>query len=341
MAQKLGNGGHSNEEYSTKTGKYVAASGYTKEELKKFVENGDFGQDYLDLYNTLDSDQKDAFIDEIANALKEQNTSEQLEEQFTALTETEYDDFSDAQIDMLPASATINGHTYTKQELLDAFNNYRGAGQVAFELQKAVRFLYQDGNLDRFYDYLGQSRRTAMYGSSPDRLSEKGIESWMERMELLTSLSVTPKSFRGYRYLDTNWLCSTFKNIMPSTWQIENDEYGYQKIKPGTESVDDMVSFLSNYIGCEIPEDGSFSSISCVKGNTHMGHHTGDKRKLIHMEIDVPENSGCYFGRYRRESEACLSNKTKYFLKEVSKNTFTDYYGNPQDEVLMIMGIQQ
>ena len=368
MPQKTGNGGHGQENYDEKTGRYVASSGFSKDELKDFIENGKLDasdpetQEIIDTYNSLQNDEeKEEFLDALNEFLAEQHTQELHAQEFVEMTSNEYSTESHKQWQtQLPAQVTINGHQYSRDDLVHAATGeYFGKGWVSFEEQKARRYYQKYGDLVKFREYLKDKYGDDYSGSTyydPKRgitrptnlLSDEHLYSWFERMDYITTHCTAPRDMRVGRYLNDNWFVSCFKHILPQGTQLVPDGFGYEKLgeQDLQKKVDLMYDVLSNMIGNKIPADGSYPSCSCVPSQTHVGNNDEDYDgndifRNILLNIDVPKGHGIFMGDYGYESEACLERNSAFFIKDVKKVMQTTDSGRKKPRVIITVGMQE
>ena len=303
--------------------KYKEELEFSKNDLKNALENGMFDQDLLNVYNQLDDNDKKEFLNDLYNEIIGEQTQDTFNERFDGFDIDEYRKmYSDCW-------NVLKQNGVTQHDLAAFKNEYRGAGSLSFEFNKALRMGFTE-----FY------KKYPQFKNSWD-LSQKAIIDRAERMDKLTRHYEMPRNGMVYRYLDDNYLISEFAKFgVFDDFDIYTDpNYQYQTYDRNKYSVKQVYEALQPLIGCTVNGDGGFTSFSTVPKKTHMGNHSSQSQyKRVHIKFDVPKGTKCFISDYEGESEGLFPRETKYFIKDIKLEKDEQnlervvlYYGVKQD----------
>jgi hypothetical protein len=302
--------------------KYEEDLDFSQKDLQKLLESGNFDDELLEIYNSLNETEKQEFLNDLYSEIVNEQTQNTLNERFDGFNMNEYKQMYTDCLKVLQQ----NGVT---QRDLDAFyDEYRGAGSMSFEFNKALRMGFAE-----FYKQYPQFRNSGM-------LSQQAIMDRAARMDKLTRSYEMPRDGMVFRYLDENYLVSTFEKFgVLDDFDIYTDPmYKYQTIDRRKYTVQQLYEALQPLIGGTVDGDGGFTSFSTVKGNTHMGKHSSPyDYKRIQIKFDVPKGTKCFVSNYGYESEGLFPRETKYFIKDIKLEK--DEQG--LERVVMYYGVQQ
>lgn len=295
---------------------------FTKNDLKNALESGKFDQELLEIYNQLDDKEKKEFLNDLYNEIIGEQTQNTLNERFDGFSQSEYKQmYSDC-------LRTLQQNGVTQHDLNAFYNEYKGAGDLSFEFNKALRMGFAE-----YYKKYPQYRNSGY-------LSQNAVMDRASRMDKLTRNYEMPRNGMVYRYLDENYLVSTFEQFgVLDEFDIYTDpQYKYQTIDRRKYSVQQLYEALQPLIGGTVDGDGGFTSFSTVSGQTHMGRHSSQNDyKRIQIKYDVPQGTKCFISNYGYESEGLFPRETKYFIKDIQLEK--DEQG--LERVVMYYGVQQ
>lgn len=342
MAKKRGKGGYGSENYDPETGKYIkegdssfhAGAEQSVKSILEDLKSGFYDEPDNDIFpskifeNDKDEEteedeevwqQKSDMVSYLQEALDKYNTDNyMLRMNFPPMTDTEFDQYGDR--------CDLNNSTIDK----DAFyNGYMGAGQRAFEFNKALRF-----GFDKFYKMFPQ------YENNP-YLSRSAIEKRAQRLDRLTNSFVFPKETQVYRYVDTAPIVSWFSqfNIFDGL-ETEKNQYGLDIFKSGF-SLSDIANRMKNLIGVQVPPDKGFTSFSCVPGWSHMERHTEETGRQFKIVYNCLPGTKAFISKYQRESEGLFNRNTAFFIQDVQLQKVQMPNGEEKEIVVLQYGIQR
>jgi len=343
VAQKPGGAGKQ-EAYDTGTGKYVAESGVTDQEIIDEIAkgpNGFFGQEAKEMYDSLDENGKKSLLEQIQNEIRNQNTTKKMTERFSP---TDINDFYDWGRECLSAwgydpSTTYRGRAsdilFDPNSLGAFYNNYKGAGDYCFEFLKAARMGY-----DNYVLNFGQDRadRFLFNPNNPPKWQAKNsreeFERRMKAFDEITSKFECPKDCQVYRLLDENYIVSQFRDVLsakgfdiiPELNYRETDANGNPAFKTDYDTIDrkkytvqEIAEALEDVIGYEVKSDNAPISFGMDINYSHMirAHNNDDDYKRIWIKFDVPKGTKMFVSDYRAESEGIFHRGLNYFVKDV------------------------
>ena len=340
MATKPG-GGSKQENYDPNTGKYVASGGEgyqnDKTGLKNYhsgsrkstkdiiseIENGSYGQDFLDYYNQADAQTKQEMIDYVHSEIDEANTKGEISQRFEPMDYNEYRQFQ---------SEAIANSGLTQQDW-DIIRHYVGTGSTSFYLNTAMRLGY-DEMLRQYIAVKGTDPSNDPY----DYLSRKNVEQFKETMEKATHSCHAPRNMQVDRYIGTGPLVSWLKNTgVLDGLQTENNGW-HDRLVKGTYSLDDLAKRLTALVGSVMPQDGSFLSFSACPSLSHMKGKSGSMKKDILIKIDVPKGQDMLITRNTHESEGMFPNDISFYVKDVK---IEKDGGSGPERVVLYYGIKK
>ena len=313
---KTGGGGHL-ENYDPNTGKYVAEDvnpttklktyhsgvGYSKNDITTKLENGGFGKDFTDAYNSADEATKLAMIEYIQSFFSEQNTQAEAQKRYTPLTKAEYSDFR----------RQAFGSGKLTDEDIDIVGRYIGTGSTSFYLNTAMRYGY-DEMLKQHIKIEGYDPNTR----PGDWLSRPEVERFIQTMDKATHSYQAPRDMQVVRYTGTGPLVSWLKDTgILDGYQTENNGW-HDRLVKGTYNLDELGAKLkASLVGAILPSDGSVMSFSMVPDQSHMIKHTGNKQKDIMFKIDVDQGQPILPTSNSYESEGMFPRDVNFFVKDV------------------------
>lgn len=321
---------------------YDITSSMGEDDISNAMIRGDFGEKYRYDFSRLSDSQKKAIASKIKSIFDKKSSDFEKSRVYDFMTGDEFRQFGNANMKSLQAAFPDN-----YQDILDSFEqNYKGKGQVCFNFNKALRWGW-----DKFrewfnagYSYGGQTyndeHMDADNGVPGLTLSKQEFEDNMSKMDSLTSCYRMPKDVKTYRYVDENYLCSSFSYFMEKFPQ-KKDEFGYNTIDRNTP-VKDIADALSDSIGCKVDSDSGFTSFSCVENESHMmKKQYKDDYKRVVIRYDIPQGTKCFVSKYENESEGVFPRGTKFFVKSVGIEPFENDKGEQLERVVMTIGIQR
>ena len=375
IANKPGGGGH-NESYDTETGKYTKTGTWQQTEYKDDDLVAMMDEELLEIYNSLDYDQKKEFLEDYKKEIKLNESKYQEELDFSkndlknALESGQFDQ------DLLDIYNQLDDNE--KQEFLsDLYNeivgeqtqntlNKRFDGFSEDEYKQMYTECYQvlrqngvtQNDIAAFkYEYRGAGSKafefnkalrmgfTEFYKKYPQFknssfLSQQAIMDRAARMDKLTRGYEIPRGGSVYRYLDDNYLVSEFSKFgVFDEFDIYTDPmYNYETYDRNKYSVQQVYEALQPLIGCTVNGDGGFTSFSTVEEQSHMKKHASPNTyKRVHIKYDVPKGTKCFISDYEYESEGLFPRETKYFIKDIQLEK--DEQG--LERVVLYYGVQQ
>ena len=326
-------GANKQEAYDTTTGKYVAESGVSDQEIIDEINkgaNGFFGQDAKDFYDSLETEEeKKALIDQIQETIRGQRTEEKMTETFQPTDINDFKDWgkqclSNWGYDPSAQSRWDVSDILNDPDGLGAFyNGYKGAGDYCFEFLKAARMGY-----DEYVLRFGQDRADDFL------VSRANFERRLKAFDEITSKFSCPRDCQVYRLLDENYIVSQFKdvlsskgfNIIPEFNYRTTDSNGNPTFKTDYETIDrkqysvqDIADALQDIIGYEVKGDNAPISFGMDINNSHMlrAHYSDDDYKRIWIKYDVPKGTKMFISDYMAESEGIFHRGLNYFIKDV------------------------
>lgn len=339
MAQKRGKGGYGSENYDPETGRYIKQDGpkdshyhsgahYSVNDLIKSLKEGYYDDEknkFSELFaNDKDEDleedeelweQKHQLVSYLQEMLDDYYTREDiLATDFPKMTDSEFNEWS-----------RICQSRLTYEESNGFHNGYKGAGQQAFEFNKALRM-----GFDKFYKLYPQFMDH--FNLNPDAIIAR-----VKKLDKCTSVFEFPENKQVYRYVDTAPLISWFGNtgIFEGLKTIKN-QYNYDELD-GPFNAQDIALRLQNLEGTIVPPDNSFTSFSAVTGQTHMGKRLSENKRRIKIVYNVPKGTKAYFSGYERESEGIFNRNVGFFIQKV--RTEKNEYG--EELVVLEYGVQK
>lgn len=326
-------GANKQEAYDVKTGKYVAESGVTDQDIVDELNKGAdgfFGQEGKDKYDSLDEDGKKDLVNQIQELIKGQKTEQKMTERFAP---TNINDFMDWNRQCLahwgydPATmsrASANQILNNPNNLGAFYNGYKGAGDQCFEFLKAARMGY-----DEYILQFGQERADTWLGSRAD------YERRLKGFDEITSKFECPKDCQVYRLVDENYIAGQFKDILtqkgfdviPELNYKTTDSKGnpsfktdYETIDRSKYSVQEIAEALQDVIGYEVNSDNAPMSFGMDIKHSHMiyAHNNDDDYKRIWIKFDVPQGTKMFVSDYMAESEGVFHRGLNYFIKDVT-----------------------
>ena len=294
MSKKLGNGGHGLENYDPETGRYIkdgdtlyhAGTHFSVAQISEMISSGYYGKDIADLYNNGDDEEQSALIGYLQTKLDKYYTDLKLknEKDFKTLTNEEFNKFGE--ICYQKCSQSDQDYFY---------RNYRGAGQKAFEFNKALR----TGDLSVL---------------SKVGMSKEEFEKQTAAFDRMANSFELPKDMQGFRYDQTGPIVSWFGKTGVLNGLPTKEAFGYTQLDQEKINLNDLADRLSRLIGSTVPRDGAFSSFSCVEKQSHM---IKNPEKIICTKFNVPKGKKCFISRYAYESEGFFPRDTKFIIQDV------------------------
>ena len=295
MAQKPGNGGHGLEEYDPETGRYIkegdtqyhAGTHFGVEQISEMITSGYYGQDIADLFNNGDDEEKSALIGYLQTKLDGFFTKQKLENEknFKTISQAEFTAFGD----ICEKNTSVADRNYF-------YHNYVGAGQRAFEFNKALR--------------LNDTSYLAKVGMS---LTE--FENQTAAFDRLANSFEVPQDMQTFRYDRPGVLTSWFgKSGVFDDIPMVDDGYGYLMPDMNKTNIRDLERRMQSLIGSRVKRDGAFSSFSCVEKSSHMVKNAD---RFVKIKYNIPKGKKCFISKYDYESEGMFPRDTAFVIQDV------------------------
>ena len=323
IAQKQGGGGKQ-ENYDTKTGKFVGTGKWSStnyDDDNEIISKMD--ADILNVYNQLNDNEKKEFLNDLYNELISQQTIETMENKFENFNTNEFKQMAKDCENYLKSVGV------TQRDFSAFYNEYAGAGNLSFEFNKALRMGFKE-----FYKKFPKF-------VNDYNLSENVIIDRAAKMDKLTKNYSIPRDGTVHRFLDENYLIAQFEKfgIFDDYDIFEERMYKYRTIDRKKYSVQQIYDSLQPLIGATVDGDGGFTSFSVVADLTHMGksHNTLDTYKRVQIKYDMPKGTKCFISNYHKESEGLFPRETKFFIKDIKLEK--DKQG--LERVVLYYGVQQ
>lgn len=296
MSKKVGNGGHGLENYDPETGRYIetgegdtqyhSGTHFSVAQISEMLSNGYYGQDIANLYNNGDEEEKSALIGYLQVKLDDFYTKQKLENQ---------KDYKPLTIDEFREYGAICAANTTQEDKNFFYSGYRGAGQRAFEFNKALR----TGNLE-VLNRVG--------------ISVERFEAQVAAFDRLANSFKAPKDMLGVRFDQTGPIFSWFGKSGVLNGLPTKEAFGYTQLDQENLDLKDLADRLSRLIGSVVPKDGAYSSFSCVEKQSHM---TKNPDKIICTKYNIPKGKNCFISQYEYESEGFFPRDTKFIMQDV------------------------
>lgn len=341
MAKKRGKGGYGSENYDPETGKYIkegdssfhAGAEQSVKAILEDLKSGFYDEPENDVFpskifeNDNDEEteedeelwqQKSDMVSYLQEALDKFNTDNYMLEM----------NFPQMDLKKFREYGALCESRNNSQDLNAFYRGYMGAGQSAFEFNKALRF-----GFDKFYQMFPQ------YENSPT-LSREAIMKRAEQLDTLTNSFMFPEKTQVYRYVDTAPIVSWFSqfNIFDGL-ETEKNQYGIDVFKSGY-SLSDIANRMKNLIGVQVPPDKGFTSFSCVPGLSHMEKHTEETGRQFKIVYNCLPGTKAFISNYERESEGLFSRNVAFFIQDVQLQKVNTPYGEKEIVVLQY-GVQR
>lgn len=349
ISEKPGGAGKQ-EAYSVETGKYVAESGISDQEIIDEINkgaNGFFGQEAKDTYDSLKTEEeKKALIDQIQEIIRNQNTERNIKNtNFQELSPDDYDN-------MLNNCDKVYANEIEAKNWL--YNKYCGGGYQQFEFNKFLRM--GEEAYKQTETYKGLSPVSS--GGWGPWASIENFEKLRDEMDKLTDGRYSAeKDFRGERYLNSNYIVSQFADYLGFDDYVEDSftnkrgltsKSGYKTIDFSKHSMKEVYEKLLQAVGDMVPLDGGFTSFSMVSRQSHMNsphsmaqaNTNRNKFKEIQISYDIPKGTPMFVTGNRAESEAIFGRKTSYYIKDVKLISIDDGTGNQRERIQLIYGVK-
>lgn len=342
MAEKRGKGGYGSEKFDPETGRYIAEDSQNSyhagtrisvADLIKALKSGELDYPEEDLYPS------QAWANDIDDELEEDEETWQLKNDIISYFQEEYDKaytkemITDTNFPEISENEYRQYYTECSQNTnvrdRAAFNNeYKGAGDLCFEFNKALRF-----GLQNFYAVYPRYKNSAML--NPTAITERA-----KKLDNLTNSWEFPEDKKVYRLLDTAPLISWFggSGIFDGISTFTN-QYNLQQLKNYDKK--DLVKRLQTLVGTKVPPDGSFTSFSCLKNCSHMLKHMEENGRDILIRYNVRKGTKGWISNYEYESEGLFNRTTGFFVQGVSLEEIVNPSTGTKKEVIVLeYGIQ-
>lgn len=334
--QQLTSGGSSTPE------KYDVTSSMSEDDISNAMLRGDFGDKYKYVFARLSDAQKKKIASKIKTFFDQKAGEFEKSRVYDSMTLDQFQQFGDANMKAIQTAYPTN-----YQDIMNSFySNYRGNGQVCFNFNKALRWGWDVFNdwFKKGYSYEGRSfndnHDDATNGVAGLTLSEQEFDDNVSKMDDLTNSYRMPKDVKTFRYVDENYLCSSFSQFMKRFPQ-KKDAFGYNTIDRSVP-VKDIADALSDSIGSKVDADSGFTSFSCVEDASHMKNKANkDNYKRVLIRYDIPQGTKCFISKYEYESEGVFPRGTKFFVKSVGIEPFEGDDGTQLERVVMTIGVQR
>lgn len=335
MAEKRGKGGYGSEKFDPETGRYIAedtqfhaGANISVNELIDMLKSGYFddpeqGWDGSQFFaNDKDEEteededvwqNKNAIISYLQEEYDKAYTKQAImDTNFPEITEKEYREYY---------TECLNNTTVKDRA---AFNNeYKGAGEMCFEFNKALRF-----GLNNFYSVYPQYKNSAML--NPTAITERA-----KKLDNLTNSWSFPEDKKVIRFVDTAPLISWFKDSgIFEGLKTYTNEYNLEMLREGYDK-QELVNRLNTLVGTKVPPDGSFTSFSCLSDASHMAKHLDNNKRHILIRYNVRQGTKAFISDYGYESEGLFNRTTGFFIQGAS----LEKIGN-HEVVVLEYGIQ-
>lgn len=318
MAQKRGKGGYGSENYDPETGRYIkddnkyhAGVGASVEQLLSDLKSGFYDEPEGDIFPSKafenDKDEeaeedeelwqyKSDMVAYLQDALDAQNTEESIKNtNFPEISESEYRDYY-RQCEQLT----------TIRDRGAFYNEYRGAGEVSFEFNKALRF-----GLQQFYSVYPQYQNNVYL--NPDAITNRA-----KKLDNLTNAWEFPEDKKVVRFVDTAPLVSWFKGSgIFDGMKMYTNEYNLEMLRDGYDK-QELVKRLNTLVGTKVPPDGSFTSFSCMSDASHMVKHLDSNKRHVLIRYNVRKGTKAFISNYEYESEGLFNRTTGFFIQGAS-----------------------
>lgn len=343
MAEKKGKGGYGSENYDPETGRYIkedssyhAGVNLSVNDLIDLLKQGYFDDpdlpDEEGLYSSIFANDKDEELDEDEDVWNLKNTvisafQKALDDANTkaSLLDTNYPEITPAEFKEW--GKQCQEATSIKDRA--AFNNeYRGAGDLSFEFNKALRF-----GFDKFYQLYPR------FLNSPS-LNPQAITERAQKLDNLTNSWSFPENKKVIRSLDTAPLISWFRDTgVFDGMAMYKNQYNYDMLKPGYDK-QELVNRLNTLVGTRVPPDGSFTSFSCMSDASHMLKNLDNNNRDIIIRYNVRPGTKAWISDYGYESEGLFNRTTGFFIQGASLEKYKDDRGRDWEVIVLEYGIQ-
>ena len=342
MAEKRGKGGYGSEKFDPETGRYVAEDsqnvyhagvGQNVKELLEQLKSGLYDEPDKDFFpSELFVNDKDEELEEdeelwntkheLVSYLQEMLDAANTEEM---MMNTNFPEISESEYRQYYTECLQNTNVRDRA----AFNNeYRGAGELCFDFNKALRF-----GLQRFYEVYPRYKNSSML--NPTAITERA-----KKLDNLTNAWEFPEDKKVVRFVDTAPLLSWFKGSgIFEGMNLYTNEYNLEMLKEGFDK-QELVNRLNTLVGTKVPPDGSFTSFSCLSDASHMAEHLDNNKRNILIRYNVRQGTKAYISDYGYESEGLFNRTTGFFIQGASLEKVTDKRGRTFEVVVLEYGIQ-
>ena len=320
MAEKRGKGGYGSENYDPETGRYIAedkdrryhaGAHISVDEILAALkageydepENGFFGASFFE-------NDKDDELEEDEETWQNKSDvvayfQEEYDKAYTrqAILDTNYPEITDSEYRQYYTEC-LNNTTLRDRA---AFNNeYKGAGEMCFEFNKALRF-----GLDQFYAAYPRFKNSPYL--NPEAITERA-----KKLDNLTNAWEFPENKKVIRFVDTAPLLSWFKDFgVFDGMQTYTNEYKLEMLKEGYDK-QELANRLNELAGTKVPPDGSFTSFSCLSDASHMAKHLDNNKRHILIRYNVRPGTKAFISDYGYESEGLFNRTTGFFVQGAS-----------------------